>query len=337
MKACGICHTDVFISSLPAGIANYPRILGHEGAGVVEEIGPGVTVAQVGDLVLLSYSYCKACDLCNAKEEPYCVKWADLNVVGVEGIFETQQKQNVDGKFFGQSSFAGVSIVSDTSVVNLKGLVRSGEELQLFAPLGCGLMTGVGAVMNAAKPKAHDIVMVTGLGGVGLAAVMAAKIAGCKEIVAVDRVASRLEMAQQLGATQTVDTSKEGADLVENAQKAVNMQPIRYVIETTGVISVINSAIQAMGKNAKLIQVGIPRVGSELTLPLNEFFNATKTFESHLLGNTTGQEMVPKMIQWYREGKFPLEKIVKFFPVEDALKALEGMESGTAIKPVIVW
>ncbi|KIX09620.1 uncharacterized protein Z518_00700 [Rhinocladiella mackenziei CBS 650.93] len=340
MIASGICHTDVFVSSIPGGIigTEYPKVLGHEGSGIVEEVGPGVTIAQVGDPVLLSYDYCKNCDLCKNEQQPYCLNFHPLNVMGDKNAFETSQGEAAEGKFFGQSSFAGMSIVSATSVVNVKDLVKSHEELKLLAPLGCGLMTGSGTVINAARAGPGDIVVVTGVGAVGSGAIMAAKISGCKEIVAVDRVASRLEIAKEVGATKVLDTSQpENMDLAEDLKKLVDNQRISIVVDTTGVIPVIQGCAQALGKRGKLLQIGVPKRGSELTLALTDFFGMSKTYECNFLGDTTGQIWVPKMLQWWREGKFPIEKIVKYFPIRDALQAYHGMDSGAAIKPILVW
>lgn len=337
MVATGLCHTDIFLSSLPANFTSYPKIVGHEGAGIVEEIGAGVQVASVGDPVLLSFNYCEECELCKGGQESYCLKWSTLNVLGEKGIVEAENGDQISGKFFGQSSFSAVSIVSEASVVNVKGKIKDHEELKLLAPLGCGLMTGSGAVMNAARAQPHDIVIVTGLGAVGLGAVMAAKIAGCKEIIAVDRVSSRLKIARELGATQVVDTSESGVSLADEARKLVNNQRISYAIETTGNVSVIKDAVQALGHRGKLIQIGIPRPGSDLTLPLSDFYRANKVYESHVLGDTCGQVMVPQMLQWYRDGNFPIEKIVQFIPVQNVMDAFHGMEGGTIIKPVLIW
>ena len=338
MVATGICHSDIVVASMPGrwGIA-FPKILGHEGAGIVEEVGPGVTVAKVGDPILLSYSYCKNCDLCNIEQEPYCMSWPQLNVLGEAGQFETKDGQDAPGKFFGQSSFAGMSVVSEGSVVNLKDLVKSDDELKLLAPLGCGLMTGSGCVFNGASAKPHDIVMVTGTGAVGLGAIMAAKIVGCKEIIAVDRVAHRLEIAKELGATKVLDTSKASANFAEDVQKLVEGQRISIIIETTAAIPVVQESLKALGKHGKFIQLGAVPAGAEITLPLQTFFSNNCNLECHYLGNTTGQAWVPVMIKWWREGKFPIEKIVKYFEAKDALKAIEGMHDGSAIKPVLVW
>lgn len=339
MVATGICHSDIVVASLPPAPEwglTFPKVLGHEGAGIVEEVGPGVTVAKVGDPILLSYTYCKSCDLCHADEQPYCLNWMPLNVLGEKSVFETKDNEDAGAKFFGQSSFAGTSIVSEGSVVNLKDSVKGDDDLKLLAPLGCGLMTGSGAIINGANVKSHDIVLVTGIGAVGLGAIMAAKIAGAKEIIALDRVAHRLETAKELGATKIVDTTKTSASFAEDIKKAVDGQRISVIIETTGVLPVINETVKALGKHGKFIQLGVP-IGTELTLPIAQFFSDNKSFECHYLGNTTGQAWIPIMIKWWKEGKFPIEKIVKYYPAEDALKALEEMQDGSTIKPVLVW
>ncbi|KAJ9616947.1 hypothetical protein H2200_000667 [Cladophialophora chaetospira] len=339
MVSTGICHSDIVVAAIPSrpewGLT-FPKVLGHEGAGIVEEVGPGVTVAKVGDPILLSYTYCQNCDLCNVDQQPYCLNWTPINILGGKGIFETKDKEDAGGKFFGQSSFAGTSIANEGSVVNLKDLIKGEDELKLLAPLGCGLMTGSGGVINGASVKPHDIVLVTGIGAVGLGAIMAAKIAGAKEIIALDRVAHRLETAKELGATKILDTTKTSASFAEDLKKLVDGQRISVVIETTGALPVINETIKALGKHGKFIQLGVP-LGPEVTLPLSEFFSDNKSFECHYLGNTTGQAWIPKMIQWWREGKFPIEKIVKYFPAKDALKALDEMQDGTTIKPILVW
>ncbi|KAF4955774.1 hypothetical protein FGADI_4346 [Fusarium gaditjirri] len=319
-------------------MSKYPKVLGHEGAGFVEEVGLGVQVAAVGDPVLLSYDYCKKCDLCIAEQPSYCTSWSLLNIVGEQGSLErAANREDISGKFFGQSSFSAVAVVSETSVVNVKEAIKNEEELKLLAPLGCGLMTGSGAVMNAAHAKPDDIVLVTGLGAVGLAAIMAAKVVGCKEIIAVDRVASRLEIAQELGASKVLDTSKDGPDLATRISDLVNNQRIAYAIETTGAIPVINGALRALGKRGKLIQVGLPQPGAELTINLSEFLRQSNVYESHSMGGTTGSVMIPLMLQWYRNGKFPVEKLVSFVPVARFTEAVEGMKSGTMIKPILLW
>ncbi|KAH0835280.1 hypothetical protein AYO21_01507 [Fonsecaea monophora] len=344
MVATGICHTDIFVSSIPQGVfgVQYPKVVGHEGAGIVEEVGPGVTVASVGDPVLLSYNYCGHCDLCRHGQEVYCLEFAPLNLIGRDDVLKTADGQAVFAQFFGQSSFAMCNIVSEASVVNVRDYVQPGDDaLKLLAPLGCGLMTGAGAVLNAARARPHDIILVTGIGAVGLAAIMTAKIIGCKEIIAVDRVPSRLEIAKDLGATKVLDTraldTAATATLAQELMKLVENQRISVAIETTGAAPVIEGAIGALGKRGRLLQVGVPAPGVNITLPISDMVMFNKVLECHFLGDSTAQVLLPRLLAWWREGRFPLEKIVKRFPPENAVQAMQEMKSGSTIKPILVW
>ena len=175
MVASGICHSDLVITSIPAGTPGfpYPRVAGHEGSGYVKGIGPNVTKdVRVGDPVLLSFDTCGDCESCNSNHPAYCHTFSLLNMVGAPDLFKSKDGKDVAGKFFGQSSFASLSVVKQECVLPAKNLVKSKEDLQLFAPLGCGIQTGAGAILNMAKPGNEDRVMVLGLGGVGLSAIM---------------------------------------------------------------------------------------------------------------------------------------------------------------------
>ncbi|KAH9844593.1 Alcohol dehydrogenase GroES-like domain, partial [Teratosphaeria destructans] len=186
MLATGVCHTDALVGDIPGGaapIAFYPRVVGHEGSGYVKEVGPGVTVAKPGDPVLLSFAFCDTCDVCTAGHRSHCVNFNEQNFGGPDKIFGLASKSGepeIGGAFFGQSSFAALSIVKECSVVNARDLVRNKQELALFSPLGCGIQTGSGTVINAASTTPADVVLILGLGGVGLSAVMGAKVAGAR-------------------------------------------------------------------------------------------------------------------------------------------------------------
>ncbi len=339
MVATGICHSDIYCSLVPSGTfgMSYPKILGHEGAGIVEMTGRGVTVAEPGDPVLLSYDHCDKCENCQSGFPSRCLVFTQLNLAGEKDVFSTMDGSNIAGKFFGQSSFAALSIVNENSVVNVKGLVDN-EELKLLAPLGCGLMTGTGAIINSASAGTQDIILVTGIGAVGLGAIMAAKIAGCRAIIAVDRVASRLKIAEEVGATHILKVDDSNSSLKELVPPLINNQRITFAIETTGVPTVISDAITCLGKHGKLIQLGGPPLDASIPLLMSEFFFNHKTLESSVLGDSISRDVLPKMIQWWRQGKFPIEKLVKFFPASAGPNAaLQGMESGAVIKPVLVW
>ena len=144
MVASGLCHTDILVGNIPSGaapIAFYPRVLGHEGAGYVKKAGPGVKVAKEGDPVLLSFAFCDECEVCKAGDRSHCIKFNELNFGGPYKIFGLKDKggeAEIGGKFFGHSSMASMSVVGETSIVNVKDIVKDKKELQLFAPLGCG-------------------------------------------------------------------------------------------------------------------------------------------------------------------------------------------------------
>jgi Zn-dependent alcohol dehydrogenase len=343
MVATGICHTDIYVGSLPHGTMglSYPCILGHEGAGYVEEVGAGVTAAKVGDPVILSYGYCGSCELCSTGRPSYCVDFIPINILGRDGdVFEsTDGATQITGKFFGQSSFSSLSIANETSIVNVKGLVKDSEELKLLSPFGCGLQTGAGAVINSGEARPNDVIVVTGLGGVGLGAIMAANVVGCKSIIAVDKIQSRLDLAQSLGATHVLNTSglAEG-DFQSAITTLVDNTRISLAIETTGVPWISMAAMTCLGKRGKFIQIGVPiDQNFNITFPMADLFGNQKILEGNIMGSSRSREFIPKMIGWYRDGKFPVEKLVKFYDAKDVANALHGMEDGSVIKPVLVW
>lgn len=172
--ASGICHSDLTAMGYPSmpGLATYPRIAGHEGAGYVKALGSKIVKdVKVGDPVLLSFDHCGKCPYCESDRPAYCTTFMPLNVFGQPDVFKTRDsKQGIGGKFFGQCSFANLTVVNEASVLPALDLVKSREELKIFAPLGCGIQTGAGSVLNLAKAGKDDRVMITGLGGVGLSA-----------------------------------------------------------------------------------------------------------------------------------------------------------------------
>lgn len=338
MVATGICHSDI-VMSLPIARAlgaKWPKVLGHEGAGVVEDVGPDVGGIGKGDLVLLSHDQCQSCYPCQHNNPTRCEVFNPLNLVGQEGTFETEDGTKVAGQFFGQSSFAERSIVKSTSVVVVNGLVKE-EELKLLAPLGCGLMTGAGSVCNEARAGPDDVVLVTGLGAVGLGALLAAKISGCKAIIAIDRVASRLQLAKELGADYVFNTS-DRADWAAELKEATKHLRISVAVETTGNASITHSCFTALGRWGKLILVGAQQMDGKLELSALDYYFGHKSISSTVMGGGHKKDDILKMVKWWRNGSFPLEKFVKFFDARtEAEAAIHGMEDGSVVKPVLVW
>nr|POF05465.1 hypothetical protein CFP56_69491 [Quercus suber] len=253
MVAVGVCHTDIMVSSFPAGApgVSYPQVLGHEGSGFVKAVGPNCTrKLKIGDPILLSYDSCMSCHYCKANKRTYCSQFMPYNMSAKLAVFKSENGADVAGKFFGQSSFAALSIVRETCVLPARELIQNEQELALFAPLGCGLQTGAGAVLNMAKPQPEDRVLITGLGGVGLAALMAAVIAGARQIVAVDRVQSRIDLAKSMGATHGLNTT--GVDDTVAAMREITggLGPT-----STGAPPIIEAAYQCVANQGSMTLV----------------------------------------------------------------------------------
>lgn len=304
-----------------------------------------MTTVKPGDAVLLSFDHCTSCATCESGTPSLCYKFNELNFMDNPSFTLSNAQASdantpdIGGRFFGQSSFAQYSIVSQSSVVKATDLVKSKEELQLFAPLGCGIQTGSGTVINVAKATPNDVLAIQGLGGVGLSAIMAAKIQGCRIIIGIDRVEKRLQMAKEFGATHVVDTSKlpEGKTVVDVVQEIAEGVGPNFTIETTGVPALIKSAVELTRMGGTVIQVGSAPGDFNLEIPVFAFMCSGKTYKGAIEGNVTPKDYVPKMIQWYREGRFPFDKLIKLMPAEEFETALHEMHTGETVKPVITW
>ncbi|KAN0099852.1 alcohol dehydrogenase [Hyaloscypha variabilis] len=342
--ACGICLADVHFGDVAKEDAKdnpmifYPRVLGHEGSGYVEKIGQSVTTAKPGDSVILSYMSCGKCYTCNDGHPAYCVDLMTLNFIG-EDVYmsELSTKHSIGGQFFGQSSFASRTVVKERAVVNLKGIVDNEEDLKMLCPLGCGVQTGSGTMINIGGAKKGDDVAVLGVGSVGLSAVMGAKLQGCKTIVAIDRVQSRLELAKELGATHMINTSDSSVDLVADVLKATNGVGVRIALDTTGVQSLARLSFDFVRCHGRILQNGLAKPEDTWDVPMAELMNSGKQIIGAVQGDAVPQDYIPKMIQWFREGKFPINKMVKFYAVQDFQHALEDMRSGRTVKPVLIF
>ncbi|KAK7942485.1 zinc-binding dehydrogenase [Apiospora aurea] len=330
MVASGLCHTDLHCGDTPddKGVPGvyYPRVLGHEGSGYVQKVGSAVTHVQPGDPVLLSSTYCGNCHVCKTGPVSHCTSFFQINFLGGP-VFTPQSASASDDKastlgglFFGQSSFAQHTIASAKSVVNVAGLGLTRDDLKLLAPFGCGLLTGSGTVVNVAKAGPDDAVAVMGLGGVGLAAVMAAKNSGCAHIVGVDRVPARLALARELGATHVVDTTEVAA-----------------TTGTSGHQPLVMAAVEATRYMGKIIQVGAGMPDAVVHLPMQAWMDTGKQYFGAVMGHADTAEYIPRMIRWWKDGDFPFETLVQSFSFDDWEAAIASMIKGTVVKPIMVW
>ncbi|GKZ27009.1 hypothetical protein AbraIFM66951_003932 [Aspergillus brasiliensis] len=354
VAASGVCQTDLHFAGLESGHGvHYPRVMGHEGAGYVRQVGPKVTAARVGDPVLLSFSACRTCQCCRRGHPAHCQNFDPINFestkanrvffgeTGAVADLSTHSAEEPDifGQFFGQSSFASWTIVREESLVNVSGLVEGREDLQLLAPLGCGVQTGAGAVIQAAKAQPEDTIAVLGLGGVGLSAVMGARIAGCKTIIGIARNPARLELALALGATHVVkiDPSAEEGYVIEAVRALTGGLGTDVTLETTGVPGLIAEAIRMTANKGKIVQLGTAPEDAALSLPIHDFMVAGKQYMGVVEGDVVPREFVPQMIEWVKTGRLPLHEMVGFYQAQDYRRAITDMQSGKTIKPVLLW
>ncbi|KAI1846879.1 hypothetical protein JX266_007100 [Neoarthrinium moseri] len=344
ITASGICHTDLGCGTAPDGspgfpVSPYPRVLGHEGAGIVREVGPKVSKVGPGDAVLLSFAFCTQCHSCQFGAPGYCSQFSHINFTGDGKTFSTanDNTRNVAGSFFGQSSFSRLTKVQETSIVKVNELIKDEDELKLFAPLGCGIQTGAGTVTELASAKADDTVAVIGLGGVGLAAIMAAKLRGCKSIIGIDRVAGRIELAKKLGATDGINTAEIPDSLTDEVRKITKGVGSTITIDATGVVPLIQQGVEFTAHQGKMILLGVAPMDAGLQIQIVPYMVTGKMIFGSMEGGVYPEEYIPQMIRWYRSGKFPVDKLVKFYPVEKYEQAIRDMENGTTIKPVLLW
>jgi aryl-alcohol dehydrogenase len=333
LVATGLCHTDLGVASggLPFPL---PGVLGHEGAGVVEAVGSAVTGVAPGDHVVLSFTSCGECRNCHGGHPAYCSTWLPLNLLGgrrADGTSTVSRDgEPLGGHFFGQSSFAERALVDERSLVK----VDPDVPLASIAPLGCGVQTGVGAVWNVLKAETGSTVVVLGAGAVGLSAVMAAALTPATTIVAVDRVAERLELAKELGATHTVDAGS--AVLGEAIAEITGGQGADGVVETTGNVGVLRQGVDALAARGTLVVVGAPPFGSEVALDVNGLLGG-KQVVGLTLGDSETQTFIPALVRLVKEGRLPLHRLIGTYAFEDIDQAVRDMTAGKTIKPVLTF
>lgn len=326
----GLCHTDLTAikGDVPLPL---PAVIGHEGAGVVEAVGEEVTTLAVGDHVVLSFDSCRECASCKSGHPAYCELFAAMNYFGtrLDGSPTLQQgSDDVHGSWFGQSSFGTHAVASVRNAVK----VDKDLPLELLGPLGCGLLTGAGAVLNVLRPQPGQSIGVWGLGTVGLAAVMAAKAAGCETIVAVDMNSDRLAIAKEFGATHVFDPT-EHTDLVWEISEQVG--GLDYTVEAVGLGSVIRQALETLKSPGTCATLGLQTLENEITVDQGHLLIG-RTLTGVIEGDADPHTFIPELIELWRTGKFPFDKLIQTFPLEKINDAIDSFRSGRVVKPVLL-
>jgi aryl-alcohol dehydrogenase len=331
VTAAGICHTDLGVAGghLPFPL---PGVLGHEGAGIVEEVGAAVTKVAAGDQVLLSYTSCGRCPNCREGHPAYCDTWLPSNLIGGERADGTSPISRdgvpLGGHFFGQSSFAHHAVVDERSLVK----VPADAPLDLLAPLGCGVMTGAGAVWNVLAPRPGATLLVTGAGAVGLSAVMAARLTPATRIIAADRVPGRLALATELGATDTVDTTQ--TDLGEAIAKLTSGRGVDGVVETTGNADVLGVAISSLATRGTAVIVGAPAFGTQVPVNVN-FMLPGRRVVGLTMGDAETQSLIPVLVELVAAGRLPIDRLITHYEFGQIQQAVDDALAGVTIKPVL--
>jgi aryl-alcohol dehydrogenase len=330
IAAAGICHTDLAGRDMHLPIPPPPSVFGHEAAGVVERVGARVTKVKQGDHVVLAWDYCGACSSCKSGKELSCLNFFLHNFHGSrpDGT-PTLHKgdQVIHGSFFCQSSFADFALANERNVVK----VPEDLPLEILAPMGCGVMTGAGAVMNSLHPRPGASIAVFGVGNVGMSAVLAAVVCGCTTIVAVDVHSNRLEMAKELGATHNVNAAE--TDPVE-AILDITGGGAQFSLECVGNPKVLRQAVDVLPRLGVCGLTGVVPPGTEVSLNMDLLMNG-RTVTGILGGDAIPDLFIPKLIELHSQGRFPFDRMITFYPFDEINRAVEDMEKGRVMKPVL--
>ncbi|WP_166903788.1 NAD(P)-dependent alcohol dehydrogenase [Mycobacterium sp. DL440] len=324
IDAVGICHTDV---SVAARFRKLPMVFGHEGAGTVVQAGPDAA-PRIGDQVVLTFSSCGRCPNCQADASAYCEGSTDLNMRGNRDESGALYADGapIGGGFFGQSSFCTYAIAGSRNAVVLPEAI----DPALAAPLGCSVQTGVGSVLNVLAPQPADALVVFGAGAVGLSAVMGARIAGCRTVIAVDPIAERRTLATELGATATIDPT--GCDAAAAVLELTG--GVAAAVDTTARPDVLAAAVGVLRERGTLALLGLGALTADLPVAL--IMGKGLTVRGVVEGDSEPHTFIPRLVDLHRRGELPIDKFVSRYPFADFDRAWVAAKSADVVKPVLI-
>lgn len=325
----GLCHTDLVARDqyLPVPL---PAVFGHEGSGVVEQVGARVTKVKPGDHVTMSYLSCGQCPACTMGHPSHCPSFFPTNFSGTRIDGSTTMKkdgQPIYGSFFNQSSFASHVLANEGNVVKVPPEVP----LELLGPLGCGVQAGAGGVMNTLRPEVGSSLAVFGVGSVGQSAILAAVAVGCTTIIAVDVKEERLKAAQTFGATHLINSTK--TDSVEEIRK-ITGDGVAYSLECTGLPPVFRMAVDVLMMGGVCGLIGVAPPGVDVNLEMKTILDA-RTIKGIVMGDSNPDIFIPRLIALYQGGRFPFDQMITFYPLEEINQAAEDSEKGRVLKAVL--
>ena len=328
--ASGMCATDLHgrDAYYPT---KFPKVFGHEGAGIVRAVGNAVSGFKPGDHVVMAYPWCGECSNCETGRQSYCLHAFDLKMNGTRPDGSTLHSK--DGKpvysaFFQQSSFGNFAIANERFAVK----VRNDAPIDQVCALACGGQTGAGAVLNVMRPRAGDSFAVFGVGSVGLSAMMAAKISGCEPIIAVDVHEHRLALARELGATHTINHN-ECSDVVGEIRKITGFGA-RYTVETSALPSVFREAVDCLMPGGTCVLLGSARKGTETSFE-TPFLQNGRTVRGVIQGDSVPKQFIPLLVDHIMADRFPVDRMITFYPLTEINRAAAESSAGKSIKPVL--
>ena len=335
MGASGVCHSDLSMQN-GTMMAAAPIILGHEGAGVVEEVGEGVTTVKPGDHVVISWvPQCGECFFCSHDQGYLCE--AANTALATGGLLDGTTRFTSQGGPVSQMAASGT--FSEVTIIPAIGAVKIDDDvdMKVAALIGCGVLTGTGAALNTANIRKGDVVAVVGCGGVGLNVIQGAKIAGAGEIIAVDMNETKLQLAKEFGATVTVNASQGSP--VSQVMDLTQQRGADVAFEVIGLGETIEQTIGMTRRGGEAILVGVPRMDVMLSLPA--FLGVvlqSKTIKGCWYGSSNVQKDVPKLVELYKSGQLKLDELIsREIKLDDVNEAFEAMKTGEIARSVITY
>ena len=328
----GVCHTDILTRDLQ--LVGLPAVFGHEGSGIVEEVGAEVTKVKPGDAVAISFRSCGTCKTCLSGRPSYCAQFIALNFTGTrpDGTKAISKAgEAIASNFFGQSSFATYALTYERNLVK----VPTDLPLELLGPLGCGIQTGAGGILRSLDCEVGSSLVVLGGGSVGLSAVMGGALRKCYPLIVVEPQAARRALALELGATHTIDP-KAVPDLTV-ALREIAPAGLDYAFDTSGLPAVIQAAAASLGVQGVLGLVGgPPSADSTFALPIMMVTGRGLTVRGIVEGDSDPDIFIPELIEYYRAGQFPFDRLIKTYAFEEINRAIVDQHDGKVIKPVLL-
>lgn len=332
IKAVGVCHTDLVVASGAMGL-QFPAVLGHEGAGIVEAVGEGVRTVAPGDKVLLTFNSCGHCKPCGKGEPAYCQQFVPLNMIAARGDGSSRVHRGetqVSDNFFGQSSFATKCVANQRNVLKLD----AEADLAVLAPLGCGIQTGAGAVLRSLGAQAGESLVVLGGGAVGLSALLGGLIAGCSHVIVIEPQEGRRALATELGATHTIDPA--AGDPVA-AVRAIVPDGANMVVDTSGHMGIVAQSVNMIANRGRIGLVGVPgSLDAVLPVPMVQWITIGGTVRGIIEGDSDPATFLPELIAHHKAGRLPIEKFTTTYRLDQINDAIADAHSGKCIKAVLV-